>query len=119
MIIPYAILQFYLIKKVKQYKVDYYSLPLKEYLLKHQQYLSKERKLADNAFYWRILPGIPPLALTFIVMGMFGKELILNILFITLFFVIVFFFNKWRTKKMFDPLMKKVEETIAELDAGE
>ena len=119
MIIPYVILQFYLIKKVKQYKVDYYSLPLKEYLLKHQQYLSKERKLADNAFYWRILPGIPPLALTFIVMGMFGTELILNILFITLFFVIVFFFNKWRTKKMFDPLMKKVEDTIADLDAGE
>ena len=117
--LSYVILQFYLIKKVKQYKVDYYSLPLKEYLLKHQQYLSKERKLANNAFYWKILPGLPPLALTFIVMGMFGTELFLNILFITLFFVLVYFLNKWRTKKIFDPLITKVEATIAELDASE
>jgi amino acid transporter len=117
-IIPYVILQFYLIKKVKQYKVDYYSLPLKEYLLKHQQYLIKERKLDENAFYWKILPGLPALTLTIIV-SMFGTELILNIIFITIFFVIVFLFVKWRAKKRFDPLMKKVEETIAELDAGE
>jgi hypothetical protein len=117
-IIPYVILQFYLIKKVKQYKVDYYSLPLKEYLLKHQQYLIKERKYFENAFYWRVLPLVPSLALTLIV-SMFGTELILNIIFITIFFVIVYLLNKRRAKKMFNPLITKVEETIAELDAGE
>ena len=118
--IPWAILQIYLMKKVKKYKIDNYSLPLKEFLLKRQQYLIKERKLYDTALlYWNILPSILIFTLFMIGWGLFGTERIYYILFFTSFFVILFLGYKWVVKKRFDPLIKKVEATIAELDSVE
>ena len=118
--IPLAIMQIYLMKKVKKYKIDNYSLPLKEFLLKRQQYLIKERKLYDTTLlYWNILPFILIFTLFMIGWGLFGTERIFYILFLTSFFVMLFLGYKWVVKKRFDPLIKKVEATIAELDSVE
>ena len=107
-------------KKVKKYKVDDYSLPLKEFLLKRQQYLIKEQKLYDTVLlYWNILPAILIFTLFMIGLGLFGTERIFYILFFTSFFVLLFLCYKWVVKKRFDPLIKKVEATIADLDSGE
>lgn len=117
--LPMAILQLYLIKKVKKYKVDDYSLPLKEFLLKRQQYLIKERKLFDTILYWNILPFI--LIFTLFILGesLSGTDLIINILLYTSVLVIGFLGSKRVVKKRFDPLIKKVEASIAELDSVE
>jgi hypothetical protein len=118
--LPWVILQLYLIKKVKKYKVDDYSLPLKEFLLKRQQYLIKERKIYDtDLLYWNILPLSLIIAPFIFESGLFGIDLIITFLLFTSFLVILFLCYKWVVKKRFDPLIKKVEATIAELDAGE
>ena len=71
-------------KKVKKYKIDNYSLPLKEFLLKRQQYLIKERKIYDtDLLYWNILPSILIFTLFMIGWGLFGTERIFYILFFT------------------------------------
>jgi hypothetical protein len=117
---PWALLQIYLTKKVKKYKVDNYSLPLKKFLLKRQQYLIKERKLYDTTLlYWNILPSIPIFTLFILGESLSGTDLIIAILFFTSFLVIIFLCYKWVVKKKFDPLIKKVEATIANLDSGE
>jgi hypothetical protein len=118
-IVLYGILVIYILKNVRKYRVNNYFLPIKEYLIKHRQYLIKERSLLDNVLYWYILPPTVSAILFFIGRNIEGTRLVINILVVFIINLFIYFLNKRAVKKDFDPLIKKLDITIKNLEASE
>lgn len=115
-IASFGILVIYMLRRVKKYKADNFSLPVKEYLLKHRQYLIKERNLLNNVLYWYILPPLIGVILFFIGCKLKGYILIILILIVFAFNAFAYFINKMTVKKDFDLLIKRIDLSIHDLE---
>lgn len=111
----YGILVIYVLRNVKKFKADNYSLPMKAYLIKHQEYLIKQRNLLKNVLYWYILPPTVSVILFFMGKDMGYIHMLLVIGIMTFIYVI----NQRAVKKDFDPLIKKIGSAIKELETAE
>ncbi|MCK9423096.1 MAG: hypothetical protein M0Q38_10900 [Bacteroidales bacterium] len=112
----YGFLVIYMLTNVKKHKPDNYALPIKDYLVKYRMYLVKERNLLDNVIYWYLLPPFISSVLFFI--GQHTGIILLTILIIFVFglYTFIYFLNKSGVKKSFDPLIKKLDETINDFE---
>jgi uncharacterized membrane protein len=116
MVVLFGILVIYMLRSVRKYKADNFSLPIKEYLLKHRQYLIKERNLLDNVLYWYILPPFIGVILFFIGCKLESYKLIILILIVIAFNAFAYYINKMTVKKDFDPLIKRIDLSIYDLE---
>jgi hypothetical protein len=116
LIASFGILVIYMLRSVRKYKADNFSLPIKEYLLKYRQYLIKERNLLDNVLYWAILPPFIGVILFFIGCKLESYKLIILILIVVAFNAFAYFLNKMSVKKDFDPLIKRIDLSINDLE---
>ena len=112
----YGILVIYVLHIVKKQKPEYYTLPVKEYLIQHREYLVKERNLLKNVIYWYLLPPFISSVLFFVGQNMGAVMLIISILIAFWINVYIYFLNKAAVKKVFDPLINQMDQTINNLE---
>lgn len=113
----YGVLVIVMLKNVKKYKPTNYALPIKDYLIKYRKYMAKERSLLDNVIYWYLLPPFISSVLFFIGQNIGITLIIILALFIFGLYTILYFLNKRGVKKTFDPLIKKLDETINDIES--
>lgn len=114
--IPYCILVIYVLKNVKKYQVSDFTIPLREFLIKQKNYLEKERALLDNILYWYILPPSVSTILFFYSRQMPQPKLYLFISVVVLVMAFIYYLNKKAVKDDFDPVIKRLDETIKKLE---
>lgn len=117
--ILYAITVIFMLKNVKKYKVENYSLPIKEYLNNHRKYLIKERNLIDNILYWYLLPPSICAIIFFIGLDLESTRFIINLIVILAINIFIYLLNKRAVKKDFDPIIKKLDIAINDLELKE
>jgi len=108
----YGILVIFVLQNVKKHKPDNYSLPVKEYLVKHRDYLVRERGLLRNVVYWYLLPPFISEILFFVGQYRSPAVLIISILFVFIVNAAIYFINKVAVKKVFDPLIHQIDKAI-------
>jgi len=115
----YGILVIIVLQNAKKQKPDNYSLPIKEYLVQHRKYLVKERNLLKNVIYWYILP--PFIGSVLFCIGQYTGviQFIISITIVSGINVYIYFLNKAAVRKVFDPLIKKIDKTIEDLETIE
>jgi hypothetical protein len=113
----YGILVIFVLNNVKKYKPDNYTLPVKEYLIKHRDYLVRERGLLRNVVYWYLLPIFISEVLFFIGQYRSLVVLISSILFVFIVNAAIYFINKVAVKKVFDPLIHQIDKAIDDFKA--
>ncbi len=88
-----------------------------EYLYQNQNYLRTLKKWADTALYWHILPCIIG-TLLFIIGYVIGGVLVDSFQIAIIFSSVIgtgiglYFYTKWRTKKLYTNRLTKIEELI-------
>jgi hypothetical protein len=112
----YGVLVIYVLRNVKKHKPSNYSLPTKDYLIKHRQYLVEERSLLDYVIYWYLFPPFISSVLFLIGQNMSITRLIISVLIAFGICAHVYFLNKAGVRKSFDPLIKKINETINDIE---
>jgi len=110
----YGVMVIYVLHNVKKHKPDSYDLSVKDYLVKHREYLVKERNLLKNVIYWYLLPPFIGEVLFFIGQNMGSVLLIIFILIVLGINTYIYFLNKVGVKKVFDPLILQIDKTIAD-----
>ncbi len=115
----FCILVMYILTNVKKYRVIDYSLPIKEYLAKHRQYLVKQKSLLENVLYWYILPPTVSVILFFMGKGFEISKLVIPIVMIVIVNAFIYYINKRAVKEDFDPLIRKLDLTIKNLETVE
>jgi hypothetical protein len=115
----FCILVMCVLTDVKKYRVMDYSLPIKEYLAKHRQYLVKQKSLLENVLYWYILPPTVSAMLFFIGKGFEISKLIMPIVMIVIINAFIYYINKRAVKEDIDPLIKKLDFTIKDFETAE
>ena len=113
----YGILVIFVLHNVKKHKPDNYSLPVKDYLVKHRDYLVRERRLLNNVIYWYLLPPFISEVLFFVGQNRGIALLIISILFVFIVNACIYFLNKVAVKKVFDPLIHQIDKTIDDFKA--
>lgn len=111
----YGIIVIYVLRNVKKHKPANFTLPVKDYLVKHRDYLVKERNLLKNVIYWYLLPPFIGEVLFFVGQNMSTTTLIISILIVFSINAYIYFLNKVGVKKVFDPLILKINKTINDL----
>jgi hypothetical protein len=112
----HGFLVIYILRNIKKHKPNNFSLSIKDYLIKHRQYLVEERSLLDNVIYWYLLPPFICSVLFLIGQNMSITRLIISVLVVFGICVHVYFLNKAGVRKCFDPLIKKINETINDIE---
>lgn len=112
----YGGLVIYVFKNVKKHRPTNNALPIKDYLVEYRQYLAKERNLIANVIYWYLLPPFIACLLFFIGQNMSITQLAVYMLIIFCIYAFIFFLNKLGVNKSFDPLIKKLDEAINDID---
>jgi len=100
----YGIIVIFVLRNVKKHKPDIYSLPVKDYLVNHREYLVKERNLLKNVIYWYLLPPFIGEVVFFIGQNMGTISLIISIIIVFSINAYIYFLNKVGVRKVFDPI---------------
>lgn len=111
----FGILVIYKLRHVKKFKADNYSLSTKDYLIKHQQYLIKERSLLEKVLYWYTLPATLSTILIFVGVNLGSTQTYILILISLVVNAYAYYINKRTVKKDFNPLIEKLDVIINEL----
>jgi len=112
----YGVLVIYVFKNVKKHRPTNSALPIKDYLVEYRQYLAKERNLLANVIYWYLLPPFIACLLFFIGQNMSITQLAVYMLIIFCLYAFIFFLNKLGVKKSFEPLIKKLDDAIDDIE---
>ena len=115
MSIPWAIWAAYKIYNVR-HKEHIYATSMKAYLMQCISYLAAERKLVSSVLYWYILPPNICAVLFFIGLGIRGIPLLVMAIGIVVLVAFTYFLNQRSVKTKFDPLIKKLETTLSQLE---
>ena len=113
----YGVLVIFVLGNIKKHKPCSYTLPVRDYLVKHRDYLVKERNLLKNVIYWYLLPPFIGEVLFFIGLKMDPFLLLISILIVFSINAYVYFLNKVGVKKVFDPLIRQIDQAINEFKA--
>ena len=115
----YGVLVVYMLRNTKKQKPANYDLPIKDYLVEYRHYLIKERSLIVNVIYWYLLPPFIACLLFFIGQNLSITQIAYLMIFIFCLYTFIFFMNKAGAKKTLNPLIKKLDETIKDLERVE
>jgi hypothetical protein len=115
----YGILVIFMIKRTAKLKPDNYTLQIREYLLERRMYLKEEKKLLDNVIYWYLLPPFICCVLFFIGQKLNVLVLLFSIIIVFVMYVYLYILNKRAVKKVYDPMLEKLEHTIMDFDINQ
>jgi 4-hydroxybenzoate polyprenyltransferase len=119
LIIPYALMVIYKLKQAKKYKVTDMNLDFKESIKRQIIYYCKQRDLLNTVLWWYLLPPAILSMLHLTSLGMVFEKLIFHGMFITILYGAIYALNKRVVRKQLNPLIRKLDDILLELDRGE
>jgi len=115
----YGILVILVLRYVKKQKPENDSLPVGDYLVKHRQYLVKQRNLLKNVIYWYLLPPFVSCVIFFAGLKMETVHLVISVMIVFVMYSWIYFLNKAGVKNTFDPLISRIDKAIDNIETSE
>ena len=115
----YGVMVIYVLHNVKKHKPDSYDLSVKDYLVKHREYLVKERNLLKNVIYWYLLPPFVSCVIFFSGLKMETVHLVISVMIVFVMYTWIYFLNKAGVKNTFDPLISRIDKAIDNIETSE
>jgi hypothetical protein len=119
LLIPHALFYIYDIKKENQYKVTDMNLNFKESIKRQRIYYSRQRDLLNAIWFKHLVPVAVLNMLFYIALEMPVEKLIFRGVFITILYGAIYALNKWAVYKQLNPLIRKLDDILSEIDRGE
>ncbi|MBC3541015.1 hypothetical protein ACFSC6_17185 [Rufibacter sediminis] len=119
LVIPWCLLVIYQLKRARRHSVQNFSTPLVHYLHQYRRYLQDQIQLLKGVLFWYMLPFSVCLVLYFMGFSSSPAGLAMYVTFIVVMNVLIYFNNRNALKQDLEPLLEKVDRTIASLEKAE
>ncbi|WP_181304004.1 hypothetical protein [Rufibacter sp. XAAS-G3-1] len=116
LVIPWCLLIIYQLRRARRHRVQNFSAPLQEYLLQYRHYLQHQVQLLKGVLYWYLLPFSVCLGLYFAGFPSSTGRLLTHLAIIMAINAFIYFHNRHAVKKELQPLLDKIDRTIATLE---